>query len=81
MISAIVIVLAAYFTALFFVKNVMPQLKMWLKILPATRVKPFDCTQCLSVWLAVVFYFLPYEYSNFFAIVFGAGLLGTKLSK
>lgn len=46
---------------------------------PHQRLKPFDCVTCLSVWVSVALYFLPYNYSEFLAIVFGAGFIGQKI--
>lgn len=58
----------------------MPPVKQALKILPAQRIKPFDCTLCLSVWLAVALYFLPIELSWFLAVIFGAGFAAIKIN-
>ena len=35
--------------------------------------KPFTCTICLAVWVAVGLYFAPPWLTEFIAIVFGAG--------
>ena len=46
---------------------------------PFQRLKPFDCVTCLSVWMAVVLYFINIEISIFLAIIFGAGFIGYKI--
>lgn len=75
-----IISVAAFFTAYYFVTVAMPPVKQALKILPAQRIKPFDCTLCLSVWLAVALYFLPIELSWFLAVIFGAGFAAIKIN-
>jgi len=74
-------VLAAFFFAYYFVnvaKIVYVIKKVWA-IPFEKRIKPFDCVTCLSVWCAVVLFFLPMEVSIFIAIIFGAGFLGQKI--
>ena len=73
--------LAAFFTAYYFVNVAMfpARLKRALKYPYGKRMKPIDCVQCLSVWFAVVLYFLPIGISQAFLIFFGAGFLGTKI--
>lgn len=44
-----------------------------------SRLKPIDCVQCLSVWVAVILYFLPLEWSVFTSVVFGAGFIANKI--
>jgi hypothetical protein len=73
--------LAAFFFAYYFVnvaKIVYVIKKVWA-IPFERRIKPFDCVTCLSVWCAVVLFFLPIEVSIFIAIIFGAGFLGQKI--
>jgi len=43
------------------------------------RVKPFDCVQCLCVWFAIGLYFAPVEFRQFVAVIFGTGVIGSKL--
>jgi len=43
------------------------------------RVKPFDCVQCLCVWFAIGLYFAPVEIRQFVAVIFGTGVIGSKL--
>lgn len=74
-----IITIAAFVTAYYFVNVVMPPIKKALKILPGQRIKPFDCVVCLSVWTAVVLWFLPVSVSLFLAVVFGAGVLSIKI--
>lgn len=45
------------------------------------RLKPFDCQQCLTVWMTLALYFMPIEISHCIAIVLGAGYLSTLLQK
>jgi len=77
----ITIALAGFFFAYYFVnvaKIIYFIKKVW-NIPFEQRIKPFDCVTCLSVWMSVVFYFLPFEVSQFVAIIFGAGFLGQKI--
>ena len=74
-------VLAAFFLAYYFVnvaKITYIIKKIWA-IPFERRMKPFDCVTCLSVWLAIVLFFLPQEVSIFIAVIFGAGFLGQKI--
>ena len=74
-------VLAAFFLAYYFVnvaKITYVIKKIWA-IPFERRMKPFDCVTCLSVWLAIVLFFLPQEVSIFIAVIFGAGFLGQKI--
>lgn len=75
--------LAAFcFSYYFVVVAQMPMvIKRILKLKPVKRIKPFDCVQCLSVWTAAVFYFLPAGVTQFIAVVFLAGFIGSKLNK
>ena len=75
------IVLASFFLSYYFIYIAgFPQLvKKKLKIKWTTRIKPFDCVTCLSVWLAVILFFCPEVYSKFLAIVFGAGFIGNNV--
>ena len=75
------IILAAFFLAYYFVnvaKIIYVIKKIW-GIPFERRMKPFDCVTCLSVWLAIVLFFLPQEVSIFIAVIFGAGFLGQKI--
>ena len=54
-------------------------LKKLIKAHPQERVRPFDCVVCLSVWLAVILYFMPEEISQFLTIVFAAGFISTRI--
>jgi hypothetical protein len=74
-----VISIAAFVTAYYFVNVFIPPVKRVLKILPGKRIKPFDCVQCLSVWIAIILYFLPIELSQAMAVIFGAGFLSIKI--
>jgi hypothetical protein len=77
----LVITIAAYCTA-YYIVNVV-QLHMAIKrawkLDPAKRIKPIDCVQCLSVWMAVALFFLPVEIAQFMAVCFGAGWIGAKV--
>lgn len=46
---------------------------------PSRRLKPFDCVQCLTVWSAFLFYFLPSELVQAIAVIFAAGFLSIKI--
>ena len=75
------IILAAFFFAYYFVEvaRIIYVIKKVWKIPFEKRMKPFDCVTCLSVWTAVVLYFLPIEISQFICIIFAAGFLGQKI--
>ena len=75
------IILASFFLAYYFVnvaKITYVIKKIW-GIPFEKRIKPFDCTTCLSVWLAVLLYFMPLELNQFILIIFAAGFLGQKI--
>ena len=76
-------ILAAFLFAYYFVNIAMipTAIKRGFKMHPGTRIKPFDCVSCLSAWTAAVLYFMPKDVVEFMCIMFGAGLLGNKLSK
>ena len=77
----ITIALAAFFFAYYFVEvaKIIYFIKKVWQIPFEKRIKPFDCVTCLSVWTAVVFYFLPFELVQFICVIFGAGFLGQKI--
>lgn len=80
--SAIIVrILSAYFLAYYTVNVVRVDmaLKRALKITPGKRLKPIDCTQCLSVWLSVLLYWIDIKYSIFIMVAFGAGWIGSKI--
>jgi hypothetical protein len=54
-------------------------IKKSLRLPIESRIKPFDCVVCLSVWLSVILYFLPVEISQFLTIVFAAGFISTRV--
>lgn len=76
-----VIAIAGFCTAYYFVNVVQApmRIKRVLKLEPMKRIKPFDCVQCLSVWLTGALFFLPVEVSQFLAVSFGAGFISTKI--
>lgn len=45
------------------------------------RLKPFDCQQCLTVWMTLALYFLPMEISQCLATILGAGYISTLFQK
>jgi hypothetical protein len=76
-----IITIAAFTFAYYFV-NVFDGamiLKRIFKINPNKRLKPFDCVQCLTVWSALGFYFMPIELIQVIAVIFGAGFLSIKI--
>ena len=68
---------AGFLTAHYLVNVVVMRLKVKLKI--QRRVKPFDCTVCLSVWMALCLWFTQVEVSQFLIVLFGAGFLAQKI--
>ena len=75
------IILAAFFFSYYFVEvaRIIYVIKKVWRIPFDKRMKPFDCVTCLSVWTAVVLYFLPIEVSQFICVIFAAGFLGQKI--
>lgn len=76
-----IIAIAAFLFSYYFV-NVVHFAEVFKRVFefpPGKRLKPFDCVVCLSVWVAVILYFLPLEVSQFLAIAFGAGFLAIKI--
>lgn len=73
--------LAAFFFAYYFVNvaNIPMLIKRVFKLNPQKRIKPFDCVVCLSVWVALILFFLPSTYSECLLVCFGAGFLSTRI--
>ena len=74
-------ILAAFLTAYYCInvaKIIYIIKKVW-QIPHEKRIKPFDCVTCLSVWLAVVLWFMPIGVSQFLTIIFAAGFIGHKI--
>ena len=73
--------LAAFLFAYYFVNvaYIPNSIKKYLQYPPYKRLRPFDCATCLSVWVAVVLYFLPIQVSQFITITFGAGFIATRI--
>ena len=57
------------------------KIKKVFKIAPNDRIKPFDCMECLSVWVALILFFIPDIVSNCLLVSFGAGFIATKFNK
>jgi hypothetical protein len=76
-----IIAIAAFCTAYYWVNvtGFVNTIKKILNIHHTRRLKPLDCTVCLSVWIAVILYFQPIEFSQFLAICFGAGFISTRI--
>ena len=79
--SEFLIAVAAFCTAYYLVNVVQlaMAIKRVLKLPPEKRMKPIDCVQCLSVWFALILYFLPIQVSACLAVSFGAGFISTKI--
>jgi hypothetical protein len=73
------VILAAFLTAYYFVNVAMFHVPLKRALKRPGRLKPFDCVTCLSVWFAVILYFLNIEVSYFLTIIFGAGFIGTQI--
>jgi hypothetical protein len=71
--------LAAFLTAYYLVNVALWHVPLKRALHRPGRLKPFDCAQCLSVWFAVMLYFLPVEVSQFLCLTFGAGFIATKI--
>jgi len=74
-------ILGAFLFSYYFVNiaGIPKAIKKGFKMFPHQRIKPFDCVTCLSVWVAVVLYFLPVQFSECLTIFFGAGFIGNKI--
>ena len=74
-------ILAAFLFSYYFVNiaGIPKAIKKGFKMMPHQRIKPFDCVTCLSVWMAVLLYFLPVQISECLTIFFGAGFIGNKI--
>jgi hypothetical protein len=72
------VILSAWLFAYYFVNvaGIPNAIKRGFKMKAGTRIKPFDCVTCLSVWSAAAFYFIPACVLEFIAIIFGAGMVG-----
>jgi hypothetical protein len=55
-------------------------IKTALKFKAHQRLKPFDCFSCLSVWVAVGFYFLPDFVNLFILYTFGSGCIANAIA-
>lgn len=69
----------ASFCTAYYMVNVVHWHVPFQRALKQQRVKPFDCVQCLSVWFAVVLYFMPSEVSIFLSITFGSGFISNRI--
>jgi hypothetical protein len=76
-----IITIAAFCFAYYFVKVLDGAmiLKRIFRLKPNKRLKPFDCVQCLTVWSALAFYFMPIEFIQVIAVIFVAGFLSIKI--
>jgi hypothetical protein len=76
-----IITIAAFTFAYYFVKVLDGAmiLKRIFRLNPNKRLKPFDCVQCLTVWSALLFYYMPIELIQVIAVIFGAGFLSIKI--
>jgi UPF0716 family protein affecting phage T7 exclusion len=75
------IVIASFVFSFYFVNVTgFPEaIKRGFQMKAGARIKPIDCTTCLSVWIAVALYFLPSILTTFVLITFGAGTLSSAL--
>lgn len=71
------IVIASFLFSYYFVNVTgIPQaIKKGFQMKAGARIKPLDCSTCLSVWTAICLYFVPHEITIFIMIAFGAGVL------
>lgn len=83
LLMSIIKMFSASFFSYYFVEiaGIPHAIKRILKLKFHQRIKPIDCVTCLSVWSAVVLYFLNIEVSVFLLIIFGAGIIGSKIVK
>ena len=76
-----IIPIAAFTFAYYFINvfNGHIILKRILKIPMIKRFRPFDCIQCLTVWCALLFTFLPMHLVELIAVIFAAGFISIKV--
>lgn len=75
------VAIAGILTAHFFI-NVAGFHMLLKRLLNRTgRLKPFDCQQCLTVWMTLALYFMSPEVSECMATILGAGYISTLLQK
>jgi len=43
------------------------------------RLKPLDCLTCLSVWVAIILFFLPTIAPEFIATIFISGIIANNI--
>lgn len=43
------------------------------------RLKPLDCLTCLSVWIAVILFFMPAIAPEFIATIFLSGIIANNI--
>ena len=70
------VVFSYYFVNIAMISN---WIKTKLKYPAGKRLKPLDCTVCLSVYIAAILYFFP-TISEFIAIAFGAGITSNLIA-
>jgi len=75
------IVLASFTFSYYFVNiaGIPAWIKKKLKFPWGKRLKPFDCVTCLSVWMAIAFFFIPVLWIKFIAVIFTTGFVGYKI--
>lgn len=76
-----IISIAAFTFAYYFINvfNGHIILKRIFKIPLVNRLRPFDCIQCLTVWSALLFTFLPVHLVETIAVIFAAGFISIKI--
>ena len=76
-----IIPIAAFTFAYYFINvfNGHIILKRIFKIPLVKRLRPFDCIQCLTVWTALLFAFLPIHIVEIIGLIFIAGFLSIKI--
>jgi hypothetical protein len=76
-----IIIIAAFTFAYYFINafNGHIILKRIFKIPLVKRFRPFDCIQCLTVWSALAFTFLPIHTVETIAVIFAAGFISIKI--
>jgi len=74
-------ILAAFFFSYYFVNiaGIPNAIKRGFNFEPGKRLKPLDCITCLSVWVAIILWFMPFALVKFICVIFGAGFIGNKI--
>ena len=77
----LIIIVASISFAYYFINiAVIPSaIKRKLNFSRFQRLKPLDCLTCLSVWVAVILFFMPAIAPEFIATIFLSGIIANNI--